>query len=321
MTDHVSSSIPLVEVHNLKKYFPAGQAQVKAVDDISFSIQTGETFGLVGESGCGKTTTGRLILRLIEPTAGEIRFAGENLLALTRKEMRARRRDLQIIFQDPYASLNPRMTVGEAIAEPLVIHRIGDASSRRNRVAELLNVVGLSPDYASRYPHEFSGGQRQRIGIARALALNPRFIVADEPVSALDVSVQAQVVNLLQDLQSQFQLTYLFISHGLAVVEHLCTRVGVMYLGKLVEVASSLELYANPLHPYTQVLLSSIPIPDPTLRRNRIPLTGDVPTPINPPSGCRFHPRCPYVKEECRTTEPPLREITPGHQAACWLLK
>lgn len=321
MTDHVSPSTPLIEVHNLKKYFPAGQAQVKAVDDISFSIQTGETFGLVGESGCGKTTTGRLMLRLIEPTAGEIRFAGENLLALSRKEMRARRRDLQIIFQDPYASLNPRMTVGEAIAEPLVVHRIGDASSRRNRVAELLNVVGLSPDYASRYPHEFSGGQRQRIGIARALALNPRFIVADEPVSALDVSVQAQVVNLLQDLQSQFQLTYLFISHGLAVVEHLCTRVGVMYLGKLVEVASSLELYANPLHPYTQVLLSSIPIPDPTLRRNRIPLTGDVPTPINPPSGCRFHPRCPYAKEECRMTEPPLREIAPGHQAACWLLK
>ncbi|MBI4748737.1 MAG: ATP-binding cassette domain-containing protein [Acidobacteria bacterium] len=321
MTDHLSPSNPLIEVHNLKKYFPAGQAQVKAVDDISFSIQTGETFGLVGESGCGKTTTGRLMLRLIEPTAGEIRFAGENLLALSRKEMRARRRDLQIIFQDPYASLNPRMTVGEAVAEPLVIHRIGDANSRCNRVAELLNVVGLSPDYASRYPHEFSGGQRQRIGIARALALNPRFIVADEPVSALDVSVQAQVVNLLQDLQSQFQLTYLFISHGLAVVEHLCTRVGVMYLGKLVEVASSLELYANPLHPYTQVLLSSIPIPDPTLRRNRIPLTGDVPTPINPPSGCRFHPRCPYMKEECRTTEPPLREITPGHQAACWLLK
>ncbi|HMZ79098.1 MAG TPA: ATP-binding cassette domain-containing protein [Acidobacteriota bacterium] len=321
MTNHVSPSHPLIEVHHLKKYFPAGQAQVKAVDDISFSIQTGETFGLVGESGCGKTTTGRLMLRLIEPTAGEIRFAGENLLALSRKEMRARRRDLQIIFQDPYASLNPRMTVGEAIAEPLVIHQIGDAGLRRRRVAELLEVVGLSPDYASRYPHEFSGGQRQRIGIARALALNPRFIVADEPVSALDVSVQAQVVNLLQDLQSQFQLTYLFISHGLAVVEHLCTRVGVMYLGKLVEVASSLELYANPLHPYTQVLLSSIPIPDPALRRNRIPLTGDVPTPINPPSGCRFHPRCPYAKEECRTTEPPLREIAPGHQAACWLLK
>lgn len=321
MTDHVSPSNPLIEVHHLKKYFPAGQAQVKAVDDISFSIQTGETFGLVGESGCGKTTTGRLMLRLIEPTAGEIRFAGENLLALSRKEMRARRRDLQIIFQDPYASLNPRMTVGEAIAEPLVIHQIGDAGLRRRRVAELLEVVGLSPDYASRYPHEFSGGQRQRIGIARALALNPRFIVADEPVSALDVSVQAQVVNLLQDLQSQFQLTYLFISHGLAVVEHLCTRVGVMYLGKLVEVASSLELYANPLHPYTQVLLSSIPIPDPALRRNRIPLTGDVPTPINPPAGCRFHPRCPYAKEECRTTEPPLREITPGHQAACWLLE
>lgn len=321
MTDHVSPSNPLIEVHHLKKYFPAGQAQVKAVDDISFSIQTGETFGLVGESGCGKTTTGRLMLRLIEPTAGEIRFAGENLLALSRKEMRARRRDLQIIFQDPYASLNPRMTVGEAIAEPLVIHQIGDAGLRRRRVAELLEVVGLSPDYASRYPHEFSGGQRQRIGIARALALNPRFIVADEPVSALDVSVQAQVVNLLQDLQSQFQLTYLFISHGLAVVEHLCTRVGVMYLGKLVEVAPSLELYANPLHPYTQVLLSSIPIPDPALRRNRIPLTGDVPTPINPPAGCRFHPRCPYAKEECHTTEPPLREIAPGHQVACWLLK
>ncbi|MBX7218971.1 MAG: ABC transporter ATP-binding protein [Blastocatellia bacterium] len=315
------SQLPLLEVSHLKKYFPAGKGQVKAVDDVSFSVLRGETLGLVGESGCGKTTVGRSILRLIEPTAGEVSFEGKNLLKLSAGEMRAKRRDMQIIFQDPYASLNPRMKVGDAIAEPLTIHGIGEKATRREQVAELLRVVGLAPEYADRYPHEFSGGQRQRIGIARALALKPKFIVADEPVSALDVSVQAQVVNLLQDLQEQFQLTYLFISHGLAVVEYLCDRVGVMYLGKIVEIAPSRVLYENPKHPYTQALLSSIPVPDPTLRRERVPLTGDVPTPLNPPAGCRFHTRCPYAKPECKEKEPPLREVEPSHAAACWLLE
>jgi oligopeptide/dipeptide ABC transporter ATP-binding protein len=314
----------LVEIRDLKKYFPAAHGQlVRAVDGVSFSIERGETLGLVGESGCGKTTVGRCLLRLVEPTGGEIRFDGQNMLALSRREMRALRRRMQIIFQDPYSSLNPRLTVGEIIAEPLIVHGVSNRQARRERAAALLRVVGLDPDYARRYPHQFSGGQRQRIGIARALALNPDFIVADEPVSALDVSVQAQVVNLLQDLQKQFGLTYLFISHGLAVVEHISTRVGVMYLGKLVELAPAEAIYRRPLHPYTQALLAAIPVPDPEAKRARDEqaprLGGDVPTPLAPPSGCRFHTRCPQAMEQCRALEPPLVEVEPGHWAACFL--
>ena len=314
----------LIEVHNLKKYFPIGAGLfgvggevVKAVDGVSFNIRRGETFGLVGESGCGKSTTGRCILRLIESTSGEVRFDGRDLLELGSKEMRVLRREMQIIFQDPYSSLNPRMTVGQIIEEPLIIHGVEDRRSRRKRVLELLELVGLEGEHAGRYPHEFSGGQRQRIGIARALAPAPRFIVCDEPVSALDVSVQAQVVNLLQDLQEQLGLTYLFISHGLAVVEHISTRVGIMYLGKLVEVASSREIFHNALHPYTRALLSAIPIPDPDIRRERLPLTGDIPTAIEPPSGCRFRTRCPIAEPRCAEIEPRLVEVSPDHFVAC----
>ncbi|HEY9432838.1 MAG TPA: dipeptide ABC transporter ATP-binding protein [Blastocatellia bacterium] len=312
---------PLVEITDLKKHFPVPHKQVvRAVDGVSFTINRGETLGLVGESGCGKTTVGRCILRLIEPTSGEIRFDGRGLLNLDRGEMRALRRRMQIIFQDPYSSLNPRMKVGSIISEPLEIHHVGDRRERKDRVAELLRVVGLDPDYANRYPHQFSGGQRQRIGIARALALNPDFIVADEPVSALDVSVQAQVVNLMQDLQERFGLTYLFISHGLAVVKHISTRVGVMYLGKLVELAPAHEIYANPLHPYTQALLRAIPIPDPEAKRRAAQrLGGDVPNPIEPPSGCRFHTRCPHTIDRCCAEEPELAEVSPGHFVSCFL--
>ncbi len=312
----------LVQIQHLKKHFPAGRGQfVHAVDDVSFNIHRGETLGLVGESGCGKTTVGRCLLRLIEPTSGAIKFDDQDLLALSKSEMRALRRRMQIVFQDPYSSLNPRMKVGDIIGEPLIVHGIGNKAERTDRIAELLKVVKLDPDYANRYPHQFSGGQRQRIGIARALALNPDFIVADEPVSALDVSVQAQVVNLLQDLQEQFGLTYLFISHGLAVVEHISTRVGVMYLGKIVELAPAAELYENPQHPYTQALLASIPLPDPeqTRDRARIALRGEVPTPLNPPSGCRFHTRCPHAMDQCKTNEPEFKEIAPGHFTACFL--
>lgn len=311
----------LIEVENLVKHFPAARNRVvRAVDGVSFEIRRGETLGLVGESGCGKTTVGRSLLRLIEPTGGRIRFEGRDLLKLNRTELRQLRRRMQIIFQDPYSSLDPRMRVGSIVAEPLDVHGQGDRGARRERVRELLELVGLDPDYAARYPHQFSGGQRQRIGIARALALNPDFIVADEPVSALDVSVQAQVVNLMQDLQERLGLTYLFISHGLAVVRHISTRVGVMYLGKLVELAPAGEIYAKPLHPYTQALLAAIPNPEPAGARVRAGrLSGDVPTPIDPPPGCRFNTRCPHATEICRREEPAYREAAPGHFVACFL--
>ena len=309
----------LVRVRGLFKYFPvaASSDMVRAVDGVTFEIVRGETLGLVGESGCGKSTVGRCLLRLIEPTRSEIFFEGQNILTLGGSPLRKLRREMQIIFQDPYASLNPRMRVRDIVGEPLVIHGIGTREERITRVAELLRKVGLDPDYLDRYPHEFSGGQRQRIGIARALALKPKLIVADEPVSALDVSVQAQVINLLADLQAEFDLTYLFISHGLAVVEHISTRVAVMYLGRIVEVANSEELYARPLHPYTRALLSAVPVPDPARKRERIVLRGDVPTPINPPSGCRFHTRCPDAISECSRIDPDLREVAPGHTVAC----
>jgi oligopeptide/dipeptide ABC transporter ATP-binding protein len=317
----------LLEIRNLKKYFPVRRgvlarvvSHVKAVDDVSFTIQKGETFGLVGESGCGKTTTGRAVLRLIEPDSGEIRFEGTDMLQLGASELRVLRRDMQIIFQDPYASLNPRMTIRTIVGEPFAIHGIATGSDRDNRVAELLTTVGLEPSVMSRYPHEFSGGQRQRIGIARALALRPKLIVADEPVSALDVSIQSQIINLLADLQVQFGLTYLFISHAIPVIEHISTRIGVMYVGKLVEVGTSQQICVNPKHPYTQALLSAVPVPDPAAKKQRIVLMGDVPTPINPPSGCRFHPRCPIAVDRCKTEEPPLRPLDDGRQVACHLV-
>ncbi|BAS27355.1 ABC transporter ATP-binding protein [Limnochorda pilosa] len=320
----------LLQVRDLVKHFPITRGiifskqvgAVKAVDGVSFFIKRGETLGLVGESGCGKSTTGRLVLRLIEPTAGEVTFEGKNVLALGREELRALRREMQIIFQDPYASLNPRMTVGDIIGEPLEIHHLArNRKERDQRVRELLDVVGLSAYHARRYPHEFSGGQRQRIGVARALAVNPKLIVADEPVSALDVSIQSQVINLLQDLQREFGLAYLFIAHDLAVVKHIAHRVAVMYLGKLVELASKKELYDDPRHPYTQALLSAVPIPDPTVKRERVILTGDVPSPSRPPSGCRFHTRCPLAEEICTQVDPPFGEASPGHWVACHLVK
>ncbi len=309
----------LVEVKNLVKHFPVENSDdvVQAVDDVSFGIIAGETLGLVGESGCGKSTVGRCLLRLHEPTRGEVWFEGKNIIGLGNNEMQGLRREMQIIIQDPYASLNPRLIIRSIVAEPLKIHKIGSKAEQNAKVEDLLAKVGLDPKYADRYPHEFSGGQRQRIGIARALALNPKLIICDEPVSALDVSVQAQVVNLLQDLQDEFGLTYLFISHGLAVVEHSSDRVAVMYLGKIVEICDAAELYENPQHPYTKALLSAIPIPNPKHKRDRIVLTGDVPTPINPPSGCRFRTRCPIAIEECSRVDPELREIAPEHFAAC----
>ena len=319
---------PLLLIQNLKKYFPIHQgvfssvaAYVKAVDDVSFSINKGETFGLVGESGCGKTTAGRAILRLIEPDAGAIRFDGIDLMTLGKQDLRRKRRDMQLIFQDPYASLNPRMTIRSIVGEPFAIHDIASGSEREDRVADLMKTVGLQPTVLNRYPHEFSGGQRQRIGIARALALKPKLIVADEPVSALDVSIQAQIINLLADLQEQFGLTYLFISHAIPVIEHISTRIGVMYLGKLVEVGTSAQICAAPQHPYTQALLKAVPIPDPAAKKQRVILSGDVPTPIDPPPGCRFHTRCPIAVDRCKVEEPTLRQIADERVAACHLVQ
>ena len=316
---------PLLRVQNLVKRFPIRSGvlsrvteHVHAVDGVSLDIQAGETLGLVGESGCGKSTTGRCILRLIEPTEGEIWFEGRNVTHLDKRSQRALTRDMQIIFQDPFASLDPRMQVGRIIGEALVIHRLArNARERQDRVVQLLETVGLHPDHLHRFPHEFSGGQRQRIGIARALAVNPKLIVCDEPVSALDVSIQAQVINLLEDLQRQLGLTYLFIAHDLSVVEHISARVAVMYLGRIVEVAPSRALYTTPRHPYTEALLSAVPIPDPTVQRRRIVLKGDVPNPMQPPPGCHFHPRCPRAEARCRTEAPVLRDMADRHQVAC----
>jgi oligopeptide/dipeptide ABC transporter ATP-binding protein len=316
----------LVEVNDLVKYFPVRAGllqrvvnQLKAVDGVSFVVKKGETLGLVGESGCGKTTVGRTMLRLIEPTSGVIKFDDKDVLSLKPRDLKTVRRDMQIIFQDPYASLDPRVPIGESVMEGLHIHQIGTHKERVDIMRETLQKVGLEDYHARRYPHEFSGGQRQRIGIARALALRPRFIICDEPVSALDVSIQSQVLNILKDLQAEFGLTYLFIAHNLSVVEHVSDRVAVMYLGKIVELTSREELFRNALHPYTQALMSAIPVPNPRLRRQRIILKGDVPSPLNPPKGCRFHPRCPVAIEKCSHEEPPLLEVSPEHWVACWL--
>ncbi len=319
----------LVEVKNLKKYFFKNKGIIKkhyeitkAVDDVSFYIRKGETFGLVGESGCGKSTTGRTVLRLYEPTAGQILYNGVDIAGMNREQLMPYRKKMQMIFQDPYASLNARMTVADIIGEPMEIHNLAHGKERQEKIFELLDTVGLNKDHAARYPHEFSGGQRQRIGIARSLAVDPEFIICDEPISALDVSIQAQVVNMLEDLQEQRGLTYLFIAHDLSMVKHISDRVGVMYLGSLVEVASSKELYRNPVHPYTQALLSSIPIPDPDIAEasQRIVLEGDVPSPVNPPSGCKFRTRCKYASERCKEEDPQLRDIGGEHFVACHLL-
>lgn len=317
----------LLEVKNLKKYFPVTTGiviqrhvgDVKAVDGISFYVKKGETFGLVGESGCGKTTTGRVILQLEKPTAGDVFFEGENLCKISGEKLRKMRKKMQIIFQDPYSSLNPRLMVGDIIGEPLFVHNVAKGKKLKKRVRELLKIVGLNPYFITRYPHEFSGGQRQRIGVARALALNPSFIVCDEPISALDVSIQAQIMNLLEDLQNEFNLTYLVIAHDLSVVRHISDRVAVMYLGKLVESTESIELYKNPKHPYTEALLSAVPIPDPIVeeKRKRIILKGDVPSPVNPPKGCNFNTRCPVVMDICKEEEPEYKEISTEHWVAC----
>jgi oligopeptide transport system ATP-binding protein len=316
---------PLLKVQNLVKHFPirGGLLQrvvdkVHAVDGVSFDLNAGETLGVVGESGCGKSTTGRCILRLIEPTSGEVWFNGQSVTHANKGQLRAMARDMQIIFQDPFASLNPRMTVSAIVGEALTIHKLAPTPQAYNdRIVELLETVGLSADHLRRYPHEFSGGQRQRIGIARALAVNPKLVVCDEAVSALDVSIQAQVINLLEDLQAKYGLTYIFIAHDLSVVEHISNRVAVMYLGRIVEIAPARDLYIAPKHPYTEALLSAVPIPDPTIKRKRIVLQGDVPNPIKPPSGCHFHPRCPKAQDRCKVEAPVLRELAPGHSSAC----
>ena len=325
--DEAGSREPfLLEVQNLKKYFPMRggvfsrvRAWIKAIDDVSFHVYAGETLGLVGESGCGKTTTGKCITRLEQPTSGSVLFEGKDVIDMDAEELRLLRRDLQIIFQDPYGSLNPRMRVGDIVGEAFIIHRMASAKERHDRVEELLKVVGLSPYHARRYPHEFSGGQRQRIGIARALALNPKLVICDEPVSALDVSIQSQILNLLNDLQEEFRLTYIFIAHNLSVVQHISDRVGVMYLGRLVELTDSTTLYASPKHPYTQALLSAIPVPDPDFKKERIVLEGDVPSSLEPPSGCSFHTRCSYCQAICKEVRPEWREIEEGHFVACHL--
>lgn len=316
----------LLEVANLKKYFPihtgvlsVNKSYVKAVDDLSFNVREGETLGIVGESGCGKSTTGRTIMRLIEPTEGSIKFDEIELSTLSKKEMRNTRRDIQMVFQDPYASLNPRHSVEKILEEPLIVHGIGSSVERKQKVRELLEIVGLSVHHAKRYPHQFSGGQRQRIGIARALMTNPKLIIADEPVSALDVSIQSQVLNLMQKLQEDLKLTYIFISHDLGVVRHISDKVGVMYLGRMVELADSESLYKEPLHPYTQALLSAVPIPDPEFNREQILLKGDIPSPSNPPTGCSFHSRCPYVMDKCKVEIPKFVDVQSGHSVACHL--
>jgi oligopeptide transport system ATP-binding protein len=322
----MSQTQPLVKVENLKMHFPIKGGilgkqvgEVKAVDGISFFIKKGETLGLVGESGCGKSTTGRMLLRLLEPTEGKIYFEGEDITQLSTNAMRKKRREMQMVFQDPFASLNPRHTVEKILEEPLLVHGVKDRAERKRRVKELLEVVGLSSWHAKRYPHQFSGGQRQRIGIARALAVNPKLIIADEPVSALDVSIQSQVLNLMQDLQKEFDLTYLFIAHDLGVVRHISDRVGVMYLGHIVELADSEKLYDDPKHPYTQALLSAVPIPDVEHQKDRVILQGDVPSPSNPPAGCPFHTRCPAAMDHCASVKPVLKEVAEGHYAACHL--
>jgi peptide/nickel transport system ATP-binding protein/oligopeptide transport system ATP-binding protein len=323
-TDHNGET--LVNVQHLVKYFPVRSGllqrvvnQVKAVDDVSFFVKKGETLGMVGESGCGKTTVGRTMLRLIEPTSGSVQFEGKDVFSLKPNELKVVRRDMQIIFQDPYASLDPRVPIGESVMEGLHIHNIGTKKERVAIMLETLKKVGLEDYHARRYPHEFSGGQRQRIGIARALALRPRFIICDEPVSALDVSIQSQVLNILKDLQQEFGLTYLFIAHNLSVVEHVSDRVAVMYLGKMAELATREDLFRTPLHPYTQALMSAIPVPNPRLKRQRVILKGDVPSPLNPPKGCRFHPRCPVALEICSQEEPQFKELLPNHWVACWV--
>lgn len=316
----------LLEVRNLKKYYSVksgflnkDRRSVKAVDGINLSVKQGEILGIVGESGCGKSTLGRSILRLIETTSGEVIFEGTNICGLKKEEMRLKRREMQIVFQDPGASLNPRLTVGEIIGEPLEVFHICEGKEKEERIYKLMDLVGINRAYINRFPHEFSGGQRQRLGIARALAVNPKLIICDEPVSALDVSIRAQVLNLIKELKDKLNLTYIFISHDLSVVHHICDRVAVMYLGRVVEIADKKQIYENPVHPYTKALLSAIPMPDPEVKRERIILQGDVPNPADPPSGCHFHKRCPYAKKECSETVPPFVTVEPGHQVLCWL--